>query len=255
MTVRPYKLYATSQLEKIHAELNLAVAAWQSKWLPNTKVTLERPISAYTQAAAISELVFQRGEEQPHLVLQDAPDFAKTVYRYALNDAEKINAKSVNALQTKIGEEILKKLVQSLTALATVSQSQERSIDSGMHQSLQKGDGYLFTKILIQSESIGLLISPNYIANLPANKQATRTPSLKLHHRQALLGKNILKMKAQLGEVELRLKDILEIEVGDVLRLNTTINQPIKLLTEHHTLVCHADLGQTAGHKALTIIN
>ena len=69
----------------------------------------------------------------------------------------------------------------------------------------------------------------------------------------ALLNEH-LKLKVLAGEVQLELGLLQTIAIGDVIKLNTKINEPLQVFSDDGTRLCEAFLGSCDGRKSIQLV-
>lgn len=151
-------------------------------------------------------------------------------------------------------EECLADLVQSLFGT-------EGSTEHGTPESLQTtairqgyGSGILIGKIGQDSSPIGIAMGGAVVENCLGPRPAAAAKQL-IAGRAAAIRGGKLHLEVVLGEAEIRLGDLAQIAVGDILRLQSSYKEPVAARNGQGQTMFRGYLGTQGASKAIQVIS
>lgn len=157
---------------------------------------------------------------------------------------------------TPLMQDILKECAASLAN--EMSQSTEVILTEQEHTSFSslrigQGSGYLLAelggKFPRQVFALGGGLVEHFINRTPTPASLTSLVS-----RETVIGKYTTNLEVSVGKAELTLRDLTLLEVGDVIRLETSVKEPFVVRTTEGVPVAKAHLGTYDNNKAIQLI-
>ncbi|MDI1352532.1 MAG: FliM/FliN family flagellar motor C-terminal domain-containing protein, partial [bacterium] len=149
---------------------------------------------------------------------------------------------SFNEISTKLFGQLLNQLFQKSDGLIDEQASLE-------NQWLYPGSTCLFLNLHCQQKQMTLILNPDWVYNeLPAFKNKEN----QLSSLNEALSDQTVRFNVDLLPLNLTLKQVLNLQVGDVLVTDHPLNEPLRLILEHQ-LVTTADLGQLSSQKSIIL--
>jgi flagellar motor switch/type III secretory pathway protein FliN len=147
------------------------------------------------------------------------------------------------------------------TVLGALNPTQERSdvisiVGQPPAETWAPGSGALMIDIERKPLHLRLLLPGTLSAAYlrPAEAARTARSAAPLEKPLSLLATRAVRVVAQLGEAEIDIGTLQSLAVGDVIKLDTRVDQPAQIFSTDGTPLCHGHLGTRDGHKSLQLI-
>lgn len=231
--MKPYRLINSSELKKLTAHISALVSAWNHEYcLHDFKVRLSKPDTEDKRA----QILIQDDLAQP-LALLDASYLAAV--QHALFGAKDPSLDEVSTL-------IFSRLIESLF------NAQHRLITPHhlkAHQWLYAGTTALMLQLKSQEHTVSILLHPDWVyKQLPLQKNHAHT----LCSLEDALAQESVTLELQLSPMTLAMGQLLQLQIGDVIKSDHPITSPLPLMQEKER-VALVQLGQAAGHKSIIL--
>lgn len=109
------------------------------------------------------------------------------------------------------------------------------------------GSPTLALTLTCASEAITLYLHPKWVINTLPAKPASKKVTASLHE---VVAAQHIELQVELNPLSLKLSDIMQLHVGNVIKTDHPITEPMKLMNKHHT-ICNVDLGKSASSKSI----
>jgi flagellar motor switch/type III secretory pathway protein FliN len=257
--IRPYLLFGGTELNRLEQTLALVTAAWAERWLSAgsaevraemlgaeaerngdwlalksgaSAVYLKRPVGIYK---ALALAMFGDVAKAPGLSDAPSPMVAGTLAS-ALQDLGAAVLAALNPAK------------ESPDVLSIAAPPPAETWDPGA--------GALMIRIECKPLQLRLLLPGSLsAAYLRGAETARASPSAApLENPLSMLATRSVRVAAQLGEAEIDIGTLQSLAVGDVIKLDTRVDQPAQLLSADGTPLCHGYLGTRDGYKSLQLI-
>ena len=254
--VRPYKLYGKTELDAIKKHLAKSGNQWKSQWFisGHDAVTI-------TADELLPDAVPQASQ---YFCVMQQQTIDMVVETKALNEllGKIINSPTANSGTAKLSE-LSKSVVENclldllITLVAYDPQAQEYPvlIDTPQSLNFEASAGMINVCIAFTATRINLLI-PYELLKSMAGATAVR----KVRNVQPLERRENSKLTANtslsllIGHTELEYGAINNLCVGDVIRLDSKIDDPVSVVTDDNISVCHAYVGRQGNKKVAKVI-
>ncbi len=223
MNARPLVLLGESDLLRVRQAAAQALEEWRTVWGLGARAT-----QVACMVSSIREALFGRSE--PGAPESDAP-VALEVGDLAIDDL--------------IGR------VLGKGALPVVRKGAGDPAPEFPAEVFEQGSGALVLDIEIHEGRFRVVAGCGTTQASPAKQARTGTQPPGESH-VALLALPVT-LEAELGELELDLATLQSLEAGDVVRLTTRIDQPLRLCAPGGSTVCFGDFGTQEGFRALSL--
>lgn len=239
MAVRPFRLCTAADQAAFTARATLAFSAWADEWLGTAA---EAALSCAPLMAVAPE------DDAAWLRVQGA---AGTVW-IAADQVRAVTAWLFGTPQASGGGLAATAAQAGLNALA-LRLAQAPAGEAALRAPaplhlLEPGRAVLRACIEFAEAELVLL------AELPAPERAMAPLNEPLGGLGSALGTQEVRLQAWLGEAELELRALRTLAVGDVLRLNRKLDEPVELEVNHQRVPCRGYLGARDGSLAVEIV-
>lgn len=252
--VLPYRL--NSQLDKtaLVDRLRDLLKAWREEWL-------QKPVELSLDW--LSEEESANYIEGKWLLSGEAPDswlawkFDSGLANELLSLMFNVPLESATNL-TPLTQEISKECLASLGNAIFASFAMPKYSGSEWAESLadvriSKGSGALIGIIKGFALPQYIAIGGEVIKQMIGSKAGNAANSYPLVSRESVLGNHGTCLEVTMGTAQLTLEALANIEVGDVIKINTSIQQPLKVKTSEGVTIAGALLGVKDDYKAIQI--
>ena len=263
MNVSPYLLIRDSDRHEILERIEDRVNDWASNWLPAAVRSSAESLSVVNNAADLAEVAATlRGYRFADagsgrvacLKMQSTRRFANLLLATPGNDA----ALSLTDIERGLVDAALDDLARRLLGVDRLRthDSQLRDADDELLGLLGPGASGVHCELAIGGISLSILLSPQGL-HCVWSRRAMPSPEVTTTAiREALgsLNSGKVRIRAQLPAAEMTIADLASMTVGDVIHLNTRVDEHIAVQVgdSPHTLT--ANLGLAQGSRALQIV-
>ena len=120
-------------------------------------------------------------------------------------------------------------------------------------QTWEAGSGAVVADIALGDEKLMLVIDADRVASMLASVPSKSVRKAQLTKPVDALANGRLKFNVLVGEAQLELALLQTIGVGDVIRLDTRIDEPLQVVNSDGKRVCGAFLGSSDGYKSIQL--
>lgn len=255
MTTRPYLLLGASVLVAARRALDTVVERWCQDWgVKRDEVVVEcvRAWDGARQMPAAPEWrqPWQAGARSMALAW---PDDMAVQLRRAMFGAERLKGASV--LAEKTADAAWHELVKLVSQALIADGSAGREAAPAPVADWQYASGSLLLVLRIGRHACHALLNQPATTQLFATQKMTDLPALAPVAHQRLLSQVPVRLPVHLGEANADLGSLVRLEAGDVIRLDTSADQPlsVRLPGVHATVLFDGYLGRSDGAMALEL--
>ncbi len=252
-----WRLLGTGDLEAIARGVQPLVRAWADEWLPDAA-----PTATAVDAHAHSSLQVQAGEQL--LALKNEQGGLGAVAMYGSGILTALQAQSLAALGVppeQRGDGVhaalaLYQLRDLLARLARLPAGSARkatlySQDRALRPTAAKGSGAVLVQLALNRDAVRVWLPHDAVASWCRRPSRSAGPALTAR-TEALAGRR-LPFQLQAGCASLALADLLRLQPGNVIRLETGLDQPMELITEEGTGFGRGYLGLQQGRPVIQL--
>ena len=230
---KPYRLISDAELCGIQTAFEMRLAAWNDTHaLFPLKCTLHRSdLSEPRPLGSVTEITDENGPAA--LLIED--DYI-TLKHAVFGDA--------SDCFNPVSETLL------LTLLTQLLGKQSIHLESGVQNPTMNDWHYLGSPSLTLTLShMTLYLHPQWVLSALPPCPLTLGPITRLNDALRSIS---LDLQIELNPIPLHLKDMMGLQVGDVIKTEHRITTPVVLSHQQHT-VCHASIGETESYKSIQI--
>lgn len=263
MNVSPYILLRESDRLEILDQIENRVNDWTSTWLPGDVAALADGLSVIDNGTDFYKIVMTLREYRAaeagsgcvaYLKVKNMRRFASLLLASSGSDAAvlltEVEKGLVDAALDDLAGHILG--VEDLDA----QDIQTRDADGVLLDLLRPGAAAVYCELAIGDVPVSVLLSPDGLRGVwsrtvaPASEEATK------HVSEVLGGLNAtsVRVRAQLPSAEMTIGDLASMNVGDVIRLNARVDEPIAVQVGDSPYALGANLGLASGSRAFQIV-
>lgn len=265
MNVRPFRLWGTSALHVLNDKANEAIRAWIDAWFAAPPALLVDGVQMRAARGPLGGTVEDHWWRiigpQPYWVGLHIPTGARRAIAEGLHGfrqagplpdrSSSVSQQSLNRAILDLGQRLLMTFGVTLEsgAARTVQQSPVPSV-------WDKGSGAIMAEMQSGGEKLILLLPPELTIQPVTGHQSAQTRPLAA--RSDSLDSQSVRLRAWVGTAELRLDAMQSLRVGDVVRLDCGIDQPLRLLLDapgrEERLLAKGYLGTAQGRRAVQLM-
>ena len=262
-----FRIYTAAELERISGGLHLLLGEWVQNWYGSDATTLAvRNVMGYEDdlanglVAAIDAAesapralrhiipIQQRGEQGPAFLSNMAPKPCRQDQDFAFD----------TVMADRLAVFLQQAAFDDLLALSTEQASNDAqwhfNAGTGTAQrvvrKLRRGSGWCVANLTRGETVLSLLVSPALVNNWVSRPKPSTQGGLP--RVRALLADQSVTVQANLGSTTLTIGDIRQLAVGDVVRLDASVDAPVQLIASGQR-VAEGLLGSFEGSKAISL--
>jgi Type III flagellar switch regulator (C-ring) FliN C-term len=260
MTVRPYKLVNRTERETLTARLTDGLRRWSTRYAPDDADTHCRLVLTDEETAQIPEpreWVLGTRRATPLLAIGLPQDWPRGLAGLVLGQSVTLDPAGLQ-LMRELGAGLLEELGQSVLDAALAMRPAEGETGWSPASTLpfagDPTDGQVFGHCRL-GDVLELIITiwPETVQRCLAIEAPRRVATAPLEPLSGALQTQRVVLEGIAGEAELALEELTTLAVGDVIRLNRRISEPLQVCIRGGGAVCAARLGASAGRNALQL--
>jgi hypothetical protein len=258
MEIRPYKLLGETELRALADLVRTTCLEWSEEWLVGEaieQVECKIPASVDVFEVASRNLrLSQIGADGQWLIVACSTAATVEIGRRLLpSESGAWPTEKNSSLLTSVTNGALADLLQRLGPGSRAVQGQVPETELTEAAPFWKpGSGAAVAELAIGANRIAVLLSPAWVSARLVPPAGAPKPRPISACKEAV-GRLRLELEVRVGEVELELELLQTIGVGDVIQLDTRVDQPLEVRTTEGPRVCNAYLGYTGGHKCIQL--
>jgi flagellar motor switch/type III secretory pathway protein FliN len=255
MEHRPYRLLNKTGLAAIERRLAAAWDAWTAAWLathPPARIRCYRA-AEYRVARTRPEAWLYAGPAAASVALTCSAGFAGRLGALLTGSG----AAEIRGSASPLRDELVRGALAELVALLCPWAAGSAAARIGGAEALpehgwEAGSGAAVAVLEWDRELVELVLGAAQVATLlPPAAAPARQPGTRIADA---LGGGRLTLKVLAGEVQLELGLLQTIAIGDVIKLDTRIDQPLQVVNEDGARLCGAFLGSCDGRKSVQLV-
>lgn len=258
---RPFILYGQSEISRLTATLEPIMSNWIQQWLADAQAQVH-----CTQAGPDSltdgEWLHAKSSKGSHLYINRPSSFSKLMTLELFGDLPK--SAGLGDTPSPLVADAIQSILLGLIKAVNAGLSPNKSNDDEFVLIKQEpptaefleGSGACLVALKIGTFSLQILISAQLSLEFFRAKGtgASRKSTLPaLENALEQIQTKSVKLYAFLGEAEIDIGTLQTISVGDVIRLDTSVDQPAQLTTESGVSLCNGYLGASENFKSLQL--
>ena len=260
MTIRPYKLVNRTERGILTAWLTDGMRRWSTRYAPDdaqTHCMLVLPGEDTAQIPEPREWILATRQSAPVLAIGLADDWPRGLAGLVLSQSVSLDAAGLQ-LMRELGAGLLEELGQSVLDAALATHAAEGGLvwSRASAPAFAGGlaDGQVFGHCRL-GDTLDLIITiwPETVQRCLASDAPRRAAAAPVEPLSGALQAQRVVLDGVAGEAELALEELTTLAVGDVLKLNRKISEPLQVRIRGGGVVCAARLGASKGHTALQL--
>lgn len=247
MQVRPFRLLGATDLAEVEARLAAAVEAWRLEWLPASEPPTVSCVPAHKSPCAAAELRWLSAGTGGAAIYQGTRLDAPNALQRLLFGA--VAAQHPSELAGEVAQ-------KALAALAVACLPGAEVIPAGVPAAHDwtRGSGAVCASLAWPGLELLLVLDGEAISRLLADSPRRAPPRRPpLGDPRAAVGSGRVEVRASTGAAEIDVATFRSLAVGDVIRLDLRIDQPLRLTVGGQPTTRRAYLGVQAGRRALSL--
>jgi flagellar motor switch/type III secretory pathway protein FliN len=268
MSLRTYKLVNRSEQAALLARIEQGVQRWidlyaadderaQCAYLPpDDEAAQDMRVPEWLVATRAADGRGGPGLSEPLFAIGLAPGWpsAFTGLTVSEDQAASLDAAGLE-LMREVGVGLLEQLGQSVleAMLAARALTWNRS-RTALIGSMAGADGHVICSCRVGPHlTVMFALWPATVTECLAREAPKFAAGSSLNPLSKALHAEAVELDAIAGEVELTIEELRSLAVGDVVKLNRKISQPLQVCVRDGGVVCAARLGAVSGHTALQL--
>jgi flagellar motor switch/type III secretory pathway protein FliN len=262
MQVRPYILYGQTALENMEISARRLLQDWADDWgMSGVSLSAVQPVIGFGEGGSPeSVLAYKIDDGKWALFIQDKELF-EDMGSLLLHD-NRVRPRQ-GLLKDSVVTDIIMQALAELACRLSGSDVSDRSspVESTLRQHVSpltnlSGSGIVYLEVRISDSTMRLWISAQLAqalasADAVAVDQDNGLDSL-IPAGEALGGQTV-PVQVTLGNAELTVDALCSLQVGDVIRLDESLNEPARVAFAQSETACKGFLGQKNGNLAVQL--
>lgn len=150
-----------------------------------------------------------------------------------------------------VSQSLLAELITQLLAIEHINIEQQKSTNTLQEEWFYHGSSAIAIKLSIGKEALILYLHPDWVQNALPKLNPNPLPQVDL---QDLLGAELLHCQVELKPFMLKVKDTMNLKVGDVIKTDHLLINPLELKQQRKS-ICLVEPGQAKQHKSIQIVS
>lgn len=237
-SIKPFRLINCVEIKQLNDEFTERLIHW------NDQYALLPLSGQITQADGI---MFNKG----HILYYDAQQPVVLISQEIIPLIKTSLFKDLNSCFDTISCTALRTLLVSLTQLPTIQEQTHKSMTFNPESWFYKGAPTLAYSLKLDTHLAHIILSPEWVLNkLPLLKKNNQP----LNDLEEALGPQQIKCNVQLDAIRLKLNDIINLKVGDVIKTDQKCTTSFTLKQIQQS-ICQVDLGEHQQFKSIQIVS
>jgi hypothetical protein len=260
MTIRPYKLVNRTERGILTARLTGGMRRWSTRYaLDDAQIhcTLVLPGEDTAQIPEPREWILAAHQSAPVLAIGLPEDWPRGLAGLVLSQSVALDPAGLQLLR-ELGAGLLEELGQSVLDAALAIHPAEAGLvwsrATAPAFAVGPADGQVFGHCRL-GEALDLIITiwPETVQRCLAPDAPRRAAVVPVEPLSGALQAERVVLDGIAGEAELALEELTTLAVGDVIKLNRKISEPLQVCIRGGGVVCAARLGASKGRTALQL--
>ena len=261
MSIRPFKLINRSEGQLLTARLSEAVLRWSTLYVPADPSPQCMLISADEVSVEFEqpcEWLLGTRASGPALAIGLQGDWLRHLGGVLLTErhADALDPAGL-ALLRDVGSRMLEELgagiLDALSAKPPAEAAVAWTFAASPPMDAGAGNCFVFGQCQLGSLSLLVVLWPGTVLASLAPTAPRRSNSLPVEALSKALQAEAVVLEGIAGEAELAVEELSTLAVGDVLKLDRRISEPLQVRIHGGDVVCSARLGASRGHTALQL--
>lgn len=264
LAVRPYKMLNASERAMLTARLGKGVDTWTEEHLAGSDPAVCTLVSAQEAAAALAEeREWMLGSRLPSgevVAIGLAGEWPRDLARLVLTGRSALSLDPAGlALMRTVGARLVEGLAHAVLAACLPGQSFEGRLSWTRLETprinIGAGSGHCLVRCQLgDSASLLILLWPATVLECVGPPPLSKDVQAAVESRSRAIRSEVVVLDAVAGEAELAVEDVTTLAVGDVLKLDRALSEPLQVRVRGGGQVCSARLGALRGRAALQLI-
>jgi len=259
MATRPFTLLGAAVLQELDRRFNQVLLSWCSAWGMEPAAVKVLCSRAWEASSLALGLQWRRYGAEAGLWIGWQPDFASDLQNNIFPPDPHCTSRQQN--HVSIAVEGTKRAVETL--IQSIGESvgipTQALIDgeecAPLEEIFSMASGAISACFQVAGKSIRCLLTHETVQEIGRHPDQNRLPALPRVPLFTLLNQIPVTLPVQVGQAEVDLGSLLTLAPGDVIRLKSTIDQPLKVLGPAGEVVCRGYLGMQEQSMAIETIN
>lgn len=261
MKVRPFILLSQQDLHALEVKLAEAVEQWRSHTVPPRFVARMGTVSTALDDAQIQSInkMFVRRvvtRQGGQCLLGITPGMFQA-FCLMLIDRElavAINLVASRSILFSAAEEVLSDLAIRLLGGCPDDQYVVEKDGGGLLQELnERGSGHIHFNFELEQIRFFIALTHEAVTALRTNKPRHTSSSVNLSSRKEAIGRATTRLNVELGEIELNLGSWVSLQVGDVIKTEHSVRDPMVVRFQGAAAELTGYLGARDGKRAISV--
>lgn len=258
MKLRPFALLSASVLERTNRRLTEALEEWRTGWgldMLDIRVECVRAWDAEPAQPALQwQRCYAQGKKSVWIAWQ--PEFFKYVQRHLFPPDQRhvLRSESAISLASEGAEKALLACSGRIAGAAGFADMDMHGTDIPPAAVFDRGSGAVFACIKVGEQSIACVLSYDCICAMshsPAPQAAAALPRTDIG---AALRRVPLALPIEIGQVEVEVGALMTLAVGDVIRLQASVDKPLTVYGPDRNALFDGYLGTVERNVALEVV-
>lgn len=233
MSVRPYRFLTLAQRNHLTRAFSTVVEAWHSEWFgPSTPVPVSKLLEDFSQSSSATVRIY-RGQDGTWVGIS-LEQWAEYWLAAALFDIEADDELVLGPVSSAVVDAALSDLARVAIQADIVDES--RFMGGELTVSLPREANRLGSSHIAMNFSLRSIPVTLLVGSLAVEQQLGVIPNKHVPRNvvpvHLALGGRSVSARVELGSAILTAEDVLSLRIGDVVRIDKRVDQPIDLLIE-----------------------
>lgn len=150
-----------------------------------------------------------------------------------------------------VSQPLLAELIKQLLDMEHINLEQQKNTTFLQEEWFYHGSATIAIKLSIGKDELTLYLHPEWVQNELPKLNSDPLPKVDL---KDLLGSELLRCQVELKPFTLKVKDTLNLKVGDVIKSDHLLSSPLDLKQQGKS-ICLVEPGQAKQHKSIQIVS
>lgn len=262
MAVRPFNVAGNRTLSRLHDLSTAALEEWIERWLPQAGGVTVDCASADARAGefvaeSVPAWIAVSVREGASIWIPDVVRETVHTLVFGCGTSPLRLPEAGPSLASEASSQALVDMASLLMARAAVEQVSGLTLVKDRappHETFRYGSGAVAIRCRLNGEPITMVLDGELVSEIVAGDRPAPSPRPPLDNPVAGLSNQAVELQGWIGEAEIDLATLQTIAVGDVIRLETKLDQTLQVRSFDGNSVCLGYLGTAGGHRAVELL-
>ncbi|MDH5228489.1 MAG: FliM/FliN family flagellar motor switch protein [Gammaproteobacteria bacterium] len=259
--ISSFVLISPKRAQVIKTKLQNRLEQWAKDWMLNSQIAIVHVDHPLPPLDASIAYAFMDENNEFMCEFRTGASFKKDFYTTLMFPEPKTT--SIDLSNSQLMSHVLRDALRHLGAglcekeieqvrVAPFDQTSDTTVPSNY---FYKGSAAIQVSIRLGLAELRVVMAPTMVSSLLVADNQSRKEKAKLNSIHESLRSKRIQYSVEIGQTEVSVNDLRNLKIGDVLRLDQSLNDSVNIVIHGKTIQCKAYLGQQNKRKSLKVVS